>query len=144
MKLVVDTNVLVGELLRQRGKELIQHPQLDLLMTERILSETHHEFRKRLTAIVRRQGISESLIDNIWLSSNQLITNQVLLVVESDYAHFEAEAKRRIPRDPNDWQTIALALHLDAGIWTQDYDFFGCGCATWTTETLLLHLQGLN
>jgi predicted nucleic acid-binding protein len=141
MKLVVDTNVLVGELLRQRGKELIQHPQLDLLMTERILSETHHEFRRRLTAIVRRQGISESLIDNIWLSSNQLITNQVLLVVELDYAHFEDEAKRRIPRDPNDWQTIALALYLDAGIWTQDYDFFGCGCATWTTETLLLHLQ---
>jgi predicted nucleic acid-binding protein len=47
----------------------------------------------------------------------------------------------RIARDPNDWFTIALALALVAAIWTLDHDFFGCGIATWTTDTLLTHLN---
>lgn len=52
--------------------------------------------------------------------------------------------KRRIPRDPNDAPTVALALALDCGIWTNDNDFFGCGVPVWTTETLLLHLEDLE
>ena len=35
----------------------------------------------------------------------------------------------------------ALALALEAAIWTSDNDFFGCGIATWTTDTLLIHLS---
>lgn len=52
-----------------------------------------------------------------------------------------AEALRRIPRDPNDWSTVALALATGSDIWTLDHDFLGCGIATWTTETLLLQLE---
>lgn len=40
MMLIVDTNILVGELLRERGQELIQNPALTLYATERILDET--------------------------------------------------------------------------------------------------------
>ena len=29
----------------------------------------------------------------------------------------------------------------DAGIWTHDADFFGCGVPTWTTDTLLAYLD---
>ena len=53
----------------------------------------------------------------------------------------EDVARRRVPRDPNDWPTVALALTLECGIWTADADFLGCGVATWTTETLQLHLD---
>lgn len=60
----------------------------------------------------------------------------------SFYPPLEAEARKRIPRDPNDWETVALALALPAAIWTEDYDFFGCGCPSWTTQTLLFQLQG--
>ncbi|NJM00632.1 MAG: hypothetical protein HC924_18495 [Synechococcaceae cyanobacterium SM2_3_2] len=35
----------------------------------------------------------------------------------------------------------ALALRLGADIWTQDADFLGCGIPTWTTETLMVHLE---
>ena len=41
-----------------------------------------------------------------------------------------------VPRDPDDWPTVALAMVLDAGIWTGDADFRGCGLPTWATDTL--------
>ena len=56
------------------------------------------------------------------------------------YDYLETVARRRVPRDPNDWPTVALALTLECGIWTADADFLGCGVPTWTTETLGLHL----
>ncbi|WP_373478514.1 PIN domain-containing protein, partial [Geminocystis sp.] len=31
-------------------------------------------------------------------------------------------------------------LSLSASIWTQDQDFFGCGIAIWTTDTLISYL----
>jgi predicted nucleic acid-binding protein len=55
----------------------------------------------------------------------------------------EAIARRRIPRDPNDWPTVALAIALNAGILTNDCDFLGCGCPTWTVETLRAELAEL-
>jgi predicted nucleic acid-binding protein len=44
-------------------------------------------------------------------------------------------------RDTDDWQPVALALALDAGILTGDQDFRGCGCPTWTVETLRDELE---
>lgn len=51
------------------------------------------------------------------------------------------EALSRLPRDARDWPVVALALSLDAEILTEDEDFFGCGVATWTVETLIAHLE---
>ncbi len=53
----------------------------------------------------------------------------------------EAIARRRVPRDPNDWPPVALALGLGAGILTGDRDFLGCGCPTWTVDTLRVELE---
>ena len=53
----------------------------------------------------------------------------------------DAIAHKRIPRDPDDWPTVALALVLEAGIWTHDADFLGCGVPTWTVETLTAHVR---
>jgi predicted nucleic acid-binding protein len=47
----------------------------------------------------------------------------------------------RIPRDRRDWPTVALAMVLDTGILTGDNDFLGCGCPTWTVETLRRELE---
>jgi predicted nucleic acid-binding protein len=41
-------------------------------------------------------------------------------VPQSLYVSVEAIARERIPRDPDDWPTVALALVLEAGIWTHD------------------------
>ena len=69
---------------------------------------------------------------------------RVCLIPHEIYVSYEVEAIRRIPRDPDDRFTVALALALDADIWTLDNDFFGCGIATWTTETLLSHLTNYD
>jgi predicted nucleic acid-binding protein len=62
-------------------------------------------------------------------------------VPQSIYVSVEAIARERIPRDPDDWPTVALALVLEAGIWTHDADFLGCGVPTWTVETLTAHVR---
>lgn len=140
MHLVVDANILVSELLRQKGKELIQNPGLILYVTESVLSETSHELRKRINAIIHKKGASEELGEKLLEAAQNVINTKINIIEESVYIHLETEARNRIPRDPNDWSTVALALVLNAAIWTQDCDFLGCGCPTWTTETLLTQL----
>jgi predicted nucleic acid-binding protein len=70
-----------------------------------------------------------------------MLAENLTIVTEREYGQYEAEARDRIPRDPNDWPAVALALQLGIGIWTVDDDFFGCGVPVWTTETLLTHLK---
>ncbi|MBE9143512.1 nucleotide-binding protein, PIN domain-containing protein [Planktothrix mougeotii LEGE 06226] len=141
MQLVVDANILVSELLRQRGKELIQNPDLILYVTESVLSETSHELRKRINAIINKNGASEELGEKLLQAAQNLINTKINIIEESVYIYRETEARNRIPRDPKDWSTVALALVMNVPIWTQDCDFLGCGCPTWTTETLLTQLR---
>ncbi len=141
MDLVVDANVLVGELLRPRGRELLQRSELQLYAVPKVLDEAGYELRRRLT-IMRNQGRFNGTTEQELLGlATGVMDSYISLVAESFYAPLEAEARKRIPRVPNDWEIVALALVLPAAIWTEDYDFFGCGCPTWTTETLMLQLQ---
>lgn len=141
MMLIVDTNILVGELLRQRGRQLMRNPTLTLYVTERILDETQYELRQRVTLMVSRGGLSEAIGQGILEEAMSIIETDLILVAQSNYSHLETTARNRIPRDPDDWYTVALALVMNAAIWTFDCDFLGCGCPTWTTETLLIQLR---
>jgi hypothetical protein len=60
---------------------------------------------------------------------------------EGFYAEREAAAAQRLERHcaSSDWPSVAVALLLDRerdGIWSYDRDYFRCGVATWTTDTL--------
>ena len=44
MFLVVDANILIGELLRKRGQDLIQDSRLILYISERVFSEANGEY----------------------------------------------------------------------------------------------------
>lgn len=138
--LIVDANILVGELLRQRERELLRHPSLMLYITEKVLDETQYELRRRMTERINR-GLSDAIGQGILDEAMNIIETDLRLVPETNYIHLETEARNRIPRDPDDWHTVALALEMDAAIWTQDCDFLGCGCVTWTTETLLIQMM---
>lgn len=140
MKLVIDANILVGELLRKRGQELLKNPQLILYIAQKALDETNYELKRRLTIIISQGRLDKALETEILTRATELRENYITPVPLSVYAELEIEAKKRIPRDPNDWETVALSLALSADIWTEDQDFFGCGCPTWTTETLLLQM----
>lgn len=143
MRLVIDANVLVAETVRHRGRDALQHPLLDLFVAEPIWNEAQHEVRKRLDAMERHARISADVRREIEAAAQAVIAARVRRVPLGTYAPLEPVARERIPRDPDDWPTVALALVLDAGIWTDDADFLGSGVPTWTLETLMAHLRRL-
>ena len=140
MRLVVDANILVAELIRVRGRKLIAHKKLELYMAEKAWSETTYELNKRIEKMIEKKVFSHSVGHNLLQDAVTLAELKVSIIPHEIYSDYETVARKRIPRDPNDWFTVALALTLDAAIWTADNDFLGCGIATWTTDTLLTHL----
>ena len=140
MRLAADASSLVAESLRVRGEWLIAHADLTLYITEPTWSEVEHEVGRRLDAMVRHGRLLPAELEPFRANRLSLLSRHLTVVTEADYREYEIAARDRIPRDPNDWPTVALALSLGAGIWTNDYDFFGCGVPVWTTQTLLTHL----
>jgi predicted nucleic acid-binding protein len=140
MRLVVDANILIAELIRVRGRKLIVRPELELFMAEKAWEETTYELNKRIEKMVQRAVFSQEVGKNLLADAVILAEAKVSIIPHQIYSSYETVARNRIPRDPNDWFTVALALAIDEAIWTSDNDFFGCGVATWTTETLLTYL----
>ncbi len=143
MDIVIDANVLVAELLRDRGRALLKSNEIDLFAAEKVVEETRHELVKRVKKMQEANRFSEAVGEQLLKLATEIIDIYISLVPLSDYSSLEAEAKKRIPRDLDDWHTIAVSLTLEAAIWTEDKDFFGCGCPVWTTETLLIQLEDI-
>jgi hypothetical protein len=116
VELVVDASILVAELLRERGRDLLAHPALRPSIAEPTWGEGRHELERRV-AVMRQQGrLSYSAAAVLLETGFRTVARRVELVPAELYAYREAEARRRIPRDPVDWPTVALALALDAAI----------------------------
>lgn len=137
---MVDASTLVGELLRERGTKLLVEPRLDLYVPAKMWEEAGHEISKRLDIRISR-GLPESIASRLLNRAVRVKEGSVTEVPEEVYEHLEDEALSRLPRDPRDWQVVALALSLDAHILTEDGDFFGCGVAVWTVDTLIAQLE---
>lgn len=140
MRVVVDASTLVAELLRERGHRLLADPLLDLYVPARMWEETRHEVSKRLDIRVSR-GLPEAVASRFWSAAARVKEQCVTEVPEEFYGDLEDEALSRLPRDARDWPVVALALSLGADILSADEDFFGCGVATWTVETLIAQLE---
>ena len=137
MRLVADANAVAGESFRVRGYRLIAHRDLELFVAVPTWSEIVHELGRRLDSMVThgrlsvaRRGETEAIIV-------ESLARQLTLVPAPAYAAYEAEARDRIPQDPNDWPIVATALMVNAAIWTSDRDFAGTGVATWSTPNLM-------
>ena len=141
MRLVVDTSVLVGELLRVSGRARLGDERLELFLPEQMWGETGVELPRRVAAFARRRGLEPSLADELKTACLAAVEANVVILDEGIYAALEDEARARSRRDPRDWPVVATALALNAGIWTNDNDFLGTGVATWTTETLQRWLE---
>src|SRR5713101_7740880 len=127
MRLAVDASTLISEVFRARGRELLEHPGLDLVLATETWGETRHELPKRIALFAERRELSKERTAEFLAEAIALIAARVTLVSPDVYGGRIAEAQKRVPRDPRDAPTAALALALDCGIWTRDYDFFGCG-----------------
>jgi predicted nucleic acid-binding protein len=141
VRLVVDASTLVAEVLRARGRRLLAHRTLDLVMAAEAWSEAEHELRKRTALLVERGHLEAGPAGQLLDEALAAIIARVALVPTEVYADHLEVARQRIPRDPRDAPSVALALVLDCGIWTGDRDFFGCGLPVWTTETLQRQLE---
>ena len=144
MILIIDANILIGELLRQRGRELLRNKQLVIYASEKVVDETTYEIQKRIRHMITTGKLSQEAGADLTQAAFQPLETRIINVPQIEYGYLEIEAKERIPRDPDDWHTVALALHFDAAIWTQDNDFLGCGCPCWTTDTLISHLKRIS
>lgn len=102
--------------------------------------ETRHEVSKRLDIRVSR-GLPGPVAARFWDAAERVKEHSVAEVPEELYEDLKGEALSRLPRDARDWPVVALALALGADILTGDEDFFGCGIATWTVETLIAQLE---
>jgi len=136
MRLVVDTNVLVGDLLRAAGRKRVSDERLDLFLPEQMWAEAQVELPRRVTAFARRRKLSTDTSSELLDSLLDAIRTNVAIVDEAVCAAYEDEARARAVRDTDDWPLVACALALDAAIWTHDGDLLGTGVATWTTTTL--------
>lgn len=85
--------------------------------------------------------MSRAAADELRAAAITLVETAVVIVPEGVDAAVRDRALTRLPRDPEDWPTVALAIVLDCGIWTADADFLGSGVPTWTTETLIAELE---
>lgn len=142
MIVVADASVLVGELLRQRGRALLTHVDLHVAVSEHQWQEAEYELHKRMEAMVATGRLSSEKGSELLGSTQALVTTGAIEVVPAVvYSELEEVARRRIPRDEKDWPTVALAIALGAGILTADNDFLGCGCPTWSVEALLYELD---
>lgn len=136
MRLVVDTSILVGELLRARGRDRLGDDRLELFLPERMWGETKVEIPRRVRVFARRRALEEAIADTLTARCIEAVEANVVVLEEAVYSAIEEEARARAMRDPDDWPIVASALALAAGVWTNDNDFLGTGVPTWTTETL--------
>jgi predicted nucleic acid-binding protein len=136
MRLVVDTSVLIGELLRRTGRDRLGEARLELFVPEQMWSEFQVELPRRTAAFVRRRSLGVDVGEELARLCVAAVEANVVVLDEAIYSAVEDEARARSLRDPADWPVVAAALALSAGIWTNDNDFLGTGVATWTTETL--------
>lgn len=133
----------MGELLRRRGQAKFETLEAELFIAPRAFGEATYELERRLEPLARRAGFSDAQKRAWLLTALNLLRRRVTVIPEETFAPFEPLARLRIPQDPDDWPTVALALALNADVWTEDQDFFGCGLAVWRTDVLYAHLDDL-
>ena len=141
MRLIVDTSVLVGELLRVKGRQRLADERLDLFLPQQMWAETTLALPRRIDAFARARGLDTGIATELATLCLQTVARNVAVVSSAVYSALEDEARARSQRDPADWPVVACALALSAAVWTNDNDFLGTGVATWTTETLQLWLD---
>lgn len=128
MRLVADANVLLSAVLGGAAARVLRHPRVEAVMAPAPVLDEVHEFA---LVLARERGLRlETLLTAV-------VTLPVTLVDRDEYAASRPEATRRMARrDPDDVETLALALHLELAVWSNDDDFRGMDVPWYTTARL--------
>lgn len=115
MRLVADANVLLAAVLGGRAKAVLQHPEIEELLTP---ETTLAEVQEYAVVLAKKKGLS---LDTLLLAVAAL---PVSVVEEAVYASELPQARKLIAqRDPDDVDVLALALHLGLPVWSNDNGF---------------------
>ena len=132
MRLVADANVLLSAVIGGRAKSVLEHPSLtEVWAAEATLAEVQ-EYAAQL-AVKKRLRLDVVLM--------AVASLPVTVVTRDAYKRSIPEATRRIGRrDPDDVDVLALALHTETAVWSNDNDFEDAGVEWFTTAELLKRL----
>lgn len=133
MRLVADANVLLSAVLGGAAARVLRHPRVAAVMAAAPVLDEVHEYA---VVLARERGLKlETLLTAV-------VTLPVIVIDREDYAAQLPEATKRMARrDPDDVPTLALALHLELPVWSNDDDFRGMGVPWYTTARLLKSLE---
>ncbi len=132
MRLVADANVLLSAVLGGNALRVLRHPRVDQVLSAASVLEEVHEYAATLA---RKKRLQMDVV------LTAVVTLPVVVVDRAVYAASVREAEKRIGgRDPDDVETLALALHLDVPIWSNDNDFEEGGVTWYTTAEVLKRL----
>jgi predicted nucleic acid-binding protein len=136
-RLVLDANILVRAVFGKRVREILERfeHEADFYSPDVCFEDV----RRYIPSLSKKRSFDPDLAIAVLGQIGRL----VIAVDQSFYEEREPEARKRIQRrDPEDWPVVAVALLLEAPIWTEDADFFGTGVATWTSQTVEIYLGG--
>lgn len=132
MKLAADANVLLSSVLGGRARLVLDHPEIDEVLTT---EATFAEVREYALLLGRKKKLAP---DAILLAVAAL---PVTIISREVYEDEIAEARRLIEgRDPDDVEILALTLHMKIPLWSNDNDFERCGIERYTTAEILRRL----
>lgn len=65
MRLVVDANIFVAELVRKHGRDLMANPALHLYVAQQAWEEAEYELRKRVRVMVDQGSIGQAVGEGV-------------------------------------------------------------------------------
>jgi predicted nucleic acid-binding protein len=135
VELVADANVLLSAAIGGRARLVLNHRSITRLVTPAAAYDEVFEYIPKLAKRKRLQ------LDTLMLSVAAL---PVEVIEQTEYERKLSEARRRIAhRDPDDVHVLALALHLNLPVWSNDNDF-EVARIDWYTTGELLRTLGLT
>lgn len=136
MRLVVDTNVVFSAMIADgMTRELLLTGDLKLSIPEYF----YLELTNNQGEIEAKTGLDHSELELLI----DLLFEDLRVVPRASFEDELPVARDLIAAtDPDDVPFLALALHLDAGIWSDDEDFAEqSAVSVWRTHDLIEHLE---
>ena len=137
MDLVLDANVLLREVLTERGLKWLSDQRHRLTITNRVHAEFEHYIALRVQDMIARHRFDQAYGDDYVRKLQLFVKRRCVVVDVGRLVELEQVSRRRIPDDADDWPTAALAMSRDLDIVSEDKHFWGCGLRVWRVRQLL-------
>ena len=132
MKLTADANVLLSSVIGGRARLVFGHPEIEEVFTT---NPTFAEVREYAALLGSKKKLAPE-------ATMFAVAALPVTIVPAEVYEGAIERARKLigRRDPDDIEILALTVHFDIPLWSNDNDFEGCGIERFTTAALLSRL----